>query len=138
MRRQELLPLTTYRWDAERTEDLFPGPRFSELCGNLQTNGSWRDVQRWEGVRATERPRAQLRRGLQALRGTGCGVGSGDAGRTPGAPEPPAQHPAATLGGLFKGSPSRFFSEEVSGEGGDSQADLRAEGCFVYTVEHAQ
>ena len=35
MHRQEILPLTTYRWDTERTEDLFPGPRFSELCGNL-------------------------------------------------------------------------------------------------------
>ena len=42
------------------------------------------------------------------------------------------------LGGLFKGSLSCFFSEEVAGKGGDSQADLRAEGCFVCPVEPVQ
>lgn len=61
MRRKELLPLTTYCWDAERTEDLFPGPQFSELCGNLCRPGELERCAEMErSVRATKRPRARL------------------------------------------------------------------------------
>lgn len=57
------------------------------------------------------------------------------AGRAAGGVPGLLHHPPSTQpprGGLFKGSLSCFFSEEVAGKGGDSQADLRAAGCFVY------
>lgn len=61
----------------------------------------------------------------------------GGTGRAPGAPAPPAQHPATARGSLQR-QPLVFLFRGSRRQGGDSQADLRAEGCFVYTVEPVQ